>query len=335
MIILRLLNRFFRSTLRLLCAIGLVLAVYAHAQAGEPWQTWKNTAPANDLIGQIWSVSEGRFIEPEKLALELASSNYVLIGETHDNWDHHRLQAWLISQLALTGKPAIVMEMISIDQSQVLDEYLSKPGSNPAGLGPALGWDASGWPQWSIYQPIAEAFMAAKLSLYPGDPARALLRQVGRQGIGVIDPDEQKQLALDIPLSATLSKALYEEIKLSHCDLLPVSMLTPMTQVQRLRDAILAAAMVDAARENANKAILIAGNGHVRADRAVPWYLARQDASALVSTVMLVEVEGQAASIDELFESYPGGRPAADYYWFTPPAVREDQCEKLRQRFNK
>jgi len=312
----------------------LTLACGAIAQGGAPWQNWKNTLQASHpLSGTIWSARQKRFVTQRMLVDHLAEETYVLIGEIHDNADHHRLQAWLIDQIAKSRKPAVVMEMIRLDQSKALDAYLAGPDANAAGLGPALDWAKGGWPEWSQYQPIANAVFQAGLALVPGDPARATTRSIARKGLGSLDEEERKRLALDTPLAPELGEALNQDIRDSHCGLLPETALEPMTQVQRYRDAELASALVKAGK-NAG-AILIAGNGHVRTDRGVPWFLARQDAGARISSVMLIEITEDAKSVTDLIETGPGDAPAADYFWFTPRAEREDQCERLRRHFEK
>jgi hypothetical protein len=40
---------------------------------------------------------------------------------------------------------------------------LAEPTANPAGLGSALDWAMSGWPNWLLYQPIAEAVFRSGL----------------------------------------------------------------------------------------------------------------------------------------------------------------------------
>ncbi|MFQ5626081.1 MAG: ChaN family lipoprotein, partial [Methyloligellaceae bacterium] len=220
-----------------------------------------------------------------------------------------------------------------LDQSKKLDAYLARPDANASGLGPALGWAKRGWPDWPLYQPIAEAVFRAGLPLLPGDPSRAKIRSVSSHGLDTLEGLERKRLALDRPLPPKLGVALSQDIKQSHCDLLPQAALGPMTQVQRYRDAGLASALVKAGAGRG--AILIAGNGHVRSDRGVPWYLARQAAGVKISSVMLVEITERARTVGELAITGPDGEPAADYFWFTPRAECEDQCEKLRRRFGK
>src|SRR3546814_20489359 len=72
-----------------------------------------------------------------------------------------------------------------------------------------------------------------------------------------------------------------------------------MLKVQRLWDAWMADSMLAAAADGAEGAVLIAGSGHVREDRAVPWHLGgRGGGDAL--TLALVEVAaGSLAARDE------------------------------------
>ncbi len=318
----------------LFCVLALAFALGARAEGAAPWQNWQNTLQAGDpLVGKIWSVREKRFITARRLADDLGQAKYILIGEIHDNADHHRLQAWLIDQVAKVRKPAVVMEMISLDKAAKLGAYLARPDASGAGLGPALDWAKGGWPDWSFYQPIADAVFRAGVPLRPGDPGRAAIRSVASGGLASLEADERKRLALDKPLSPGLDEALGRDIKESHCGLLPEAALGPMTQVQRYRDAGLASALVTAGKGGG--AILIAGNGHVRSDRGVPWYLVGHAAAAKISSVMLLEMTEGAATVADLAVTGPDGEPAADYLWFTPRAEREDQCEKLRRHFAK
>lgn len=318
----------------LLCLLNLALAERARAQGAAPWQNWQTSLQAGHaLAGKIWSARARRFVTPRWLADDLTEADYVLIGEIHDNADHHRLQAWLIDQISTGRKPAVVMEMISVDQSRALETYLAEPDANAADLGPALSWGKRGWPDWPLYKPIAEAVFRADLQLLPGGPSRTAIKYVSSRGLDSIEGAERKRLGLDRLLPPKLGEALHQDIKESHCDLLPETLLGPMTQVQRYRDAKLASALVEASKHGG--AILIAGNGHVRSDRGVPWYLARQAVDARISSVMLLEITEDARIVGDLAIADPDGDPAADYFWFTPRAKRQDQCEKIRRRFEK
>ena len=81
-----------------------------------------------------------------------------------------------------------------------------------------------------------------------------------------------------------------------------------MMRVQRARDAMMADRL--AATSGRGGGVLIAGNGHVRKDRGVPWYLARLRPGARSVSIGLLEVR------DGVLEP-PSGLPY-DYVWFTP-----------------
>ncbi len=300
-----------------------------------PWESWETKLSADHpLVGRIWSRAAQDFISPDRLARALGDGDFLLLGEVHDNPDHHRLQAWAITQVTKTGRrPAVVMEQIRLNQAKTLADYLARPEATPEGLGAALDWDKSGWPPWRIYEPIARAAMAAQLPLAPGDAPRDEVRKIGKTGWSALPPARVKTLRLDTPLPPALDKALLAELVKSHCDLMPASALKPMARAQRYRDALLADSMLTNATRDG--VILITGNGHARTDRGVPWYLRRRIVGAKILTLAIVEAHDDGKTVADLSPKDPEGKIAADFVWITPRAEREDPCEGLRKRFGK
>jgi uncharacterized iron-regulated protein len=104
-------------------------------------------------------------------------------------------------------------------------------------------------------------------------------------------------------------------------------MIDPMVKVTTVKDAFMADALVrGAAADGTDGAVLIAGNGHVRADRAVPWHLQRRAPDAVTVAVGLLEVapgeDGPAAYAARFdAESLP-----FDFVWFTPRSDDQDPC---------
>lgn len=300
-----------------------------------PWNNWFHTLNAgHELSGRIWSRTAGDFIHPDKLADEIAAGAYILLGEIHDNADHHRLQAWIIDQVARRGrKPAIVMEMIDSSQDEALALYLNNKEATAAGLGPAIGWEESSWPDWKIYQPIADALFAAGLSIASANAPRKTIKMIGRKGLTSIDGEILKAMKLDKPLEEGLEADLRRQIVEAHCNLLPASAAGPMVSVQRYRDALFASQMMKAGKEHG--AVLIGGGGHVRSDRGVPYYLRRHEENAVIKTVIFAELRDNASKAEEYGPVGPDGKLAADYIWFTPRAERPDPCEGLKKHLNK
>jgi uncharacterized iron-regulated protein len=318
----------------LLAALALTWAMITPMHAANPWTDWQTELHAeSEMAGTVWDARAGESIKPAQMIDRLGQARFVLIGEIHDNPDHHRLQGWIIARLAAAGaSPAVVMEMIPQDKADALADYLAQPDASAEGLGPALNWSESGWPEWPNYQPIAEAAFEAGLPVRAGNPPGDLTRQTAQQGFEALGEARKAELALDEPLVPALSDALMDELYDGHCQMLAREKLAPMAKVQRLRDAFMADGMVSAERE---KAVLISGNGHVRTDRGVPWYLRRRAPDSDVAVVALVELDGEGTAPRDYVETGPDGTPIADFFWLTPRAERADPCDQMRAYFEK
>jgi uncharacterized iron-regulated protein len=128
-----------------------------------------------------------------------------------------------------------------------------------------------------------------------------------------------------------LAAALTDEIRDSHCGMLPETALPNMSLVQRLRDA----RMADAILQSQSKgAALIAGNGHVRRDRGVPWYLAeRAIPDRQIIAVRHIEVEDGKADISDYGLSEGGAASQlADFVVFTPRQPRTEPCVEMQRQ---
>ena len=296
---------------------------------GSPWQS--QLLSEHPLAGRIWQPAAETFVSSDALLERLDGADFLLLGETHDNPDHHLIQAWLIETLGRNRAPAVVFEMINQDQAEALDSYLSKEEPTAEGLGAALRWDDSGWPDWAIYQPVAEAALALEAKIAPGSLAPAQIREVGRNGLeNALEAPERARLALDRSWPEDLTAALYEELQVAHCNLLPREAMPRMAEVQRLRDAQLAEALVRVGEAGHSPSILIAGTGHTGATRAVPWYLQAREVTGRVASVALIEVVPGAEEAGDYLD-----RGDHDFLWFTPRAEREDPCEGLAERLGK
>src|SRR5439155_362708 len=89
----------------------------------------------------------GGALSPEALVARLVARRYVLLGEKHDNSDHHRLQAWIVRELIAAGRrSAVAFEMFRADQAEAIARHLATSPGDARGLGDALDWRRSGWP---------------------------------------------------------------------------------------------------------------------------------------------------------------------------------------------
>jgi uncharacterized iron-regulated protein len=300
------------------------------------------------LAGRIWSRAQGGFVSAQDYGMQLAKSRFVLLGEVHDNPDHHRLQAWAIDAVirlrgaravdVVAQMNAVAMEMLSADEHEAIDRFYGRNARvprprTPADFGRLVKWDKLGWPPYEIYRPIIEAALNAHLVITPANPARAESRKVSREGLGALAADVVARLGLDRPLTVAQDNALAVEIRESHCGMLPETAIPNMSAVQRLRDARMADALLHSQSKGAT---LIAGNGHVRRDRAVPWYLAaRGVADKDIAAVRHIEVEVDKTAPEDYDLGVNGQGEAADladFVVFTPRQPRPEACEEMRQQ---
>lgn len=284
------------------------------------------------LVGRVWSVARSAFVPPAEVETTVARARFVLLGEIHDNPDHHALQARLLAAATGEGarKPAVVLEMLPRDRQGDVDAYLVEGKGTAEGFGEALRWAESGWPDYAIYRPVIEVAVAQGLPVVAGDTPRGERRKIAAEGMAALGADEVAALRLSEPLGEAADGVMLDTLFDGHCGMMPREALTPLVAVQRLRDARLADAMISAGDEGA---VLIAGSGHVRKDLGVPRYLEWRAPDAEAVAVGFVEVrEGESEP-----SLYAGGTadlpPPYDYLWFTPRKDRGDPCEGLKERF--
>ena len=332
-----------RHASRVLIAIGIGLLILVPGLAAAdnksaPLPSWVSTIHRDHpLAGTIWSAREARKLSPDELVEKLKPNAAVLLGEVHDNPDHHRLRAWLIGRLVREGTsggnaPAVVFEHIQADQQPIVAAFLaSRERGAAAILLERLDWSRSGWPPAEMFQPLFDEALRHELAILAGNAPGNLVRQVARQGLSAIPDHERSRLKLEQQLEQSLKDALIAEIEENHCGLLPESAFTPMALAQQYRDAHLADVLLTARSEHGT-AVLIAGNGHVRADRGVPWHLRRREPQLGMAVVSFVEVEAGRADPAGYVPRNPEGQPAVDYIWLTPKADREDPCERMRRQ---
>ncbi len=294
-------------------ALGLVLLLSSCASGGL-WQP----AGGHPLAGRIYQVATGRFIDQATLVAELARADFVLLGERHENPEHQRLHALLVEELqANSSRPrALAFEMIPSDRQLALVEYRQRHPGEAAGLGRAVGWESLGWPDWRRYAPIAEVALEHGAEIVAADLSPAQSEAVFRSGPSVLQAAMVRRTGLDQELPMDLAASLAEELRAAHCGQVPEPVVAGMFRVQRARDAMMADRLATLAGRAGG--VLIAGNGQVRTDRGVPWYLARMQPDASIVSVGMLEVLDGIANV-------PTGLPF-DYVWFTSRAGGEQRC---------
>ena len=259
-------------------------------------------------LGQIVELASGQVITPQQLVERLARAPRVLVGEQHDNPDHHALQLWLSRELAARRpQGSLLLEMLNPDQQARVEQVqaAARAGRMPVDTIAALAWQP-GW-DWSLYGALVQYQLRQPYPLLAANLDRAEIMQIYQarptlQGTASTAPAVQEKLQADI--------------RESHCGLLPDSQIPAMLAVQQQRDRRMAERLLAALQP----AMLLAGAFHVRKDLGVPLHLADLGAGEGNLVLILAEVGKQPAA------------DSADYVWYTAANAPEDHCAKLRKK---
>ncbi|WP_338581818.1 ChaN family lipoprotein [Pseudomonas sp. MAG733B] len=290
----------------LLCLVSLLAACQSHYVAPPPTPIAPQGRNHADL-GVIRELATGRTLTPQELVERLAAAPRVLVGEQHDNPDHHAVQLWLLRQLAAQRpQGSLLMEMLNPDQQAKVDaaQAATRAGQPTADAYQALSWQAN-W-DWGVYGAIVTYALRQPYPLLSANLDRSQIMQIYKQ---------RPTLSGEASITQQVQATLLEDIRESHCGLLPETQMPAMLAVQQQRDRRMAERLMAAP----TPAVLLAGAFHVRKDLGVPLHL--KDLGAGEGNAVLVLAEAGKTVTAE----------SADYVWYTAAQPEQDHCAKLRR----
>lgn len=223
----------------------------------------------NVLLAALWIALLSNFALAETkdvTPVEARQAAVVFLGEQHDNPAHHAVQAAWVKDL---GATSVVFEMLTADQASAVTR---ENRVDRAALEAALDWSTSGWPDFAMYYPIFNA--APEAVVFGAGVPRARLRAAMTADLSsVLGAAAAQRFGIDKPLPPEQQKSREALQRAAHCDALPEELLPKMVSVQRLRDAALAQAALQAYEELGGPVVVITGNGHARTDWGAPYIL--------------------------------------------------------------
>ncbi|TNF16941.1 MAG: iron(III) ABC transporter [Pseudomonadales bacterium] len=289
----------------LLCCLSLLVACQSRGVLPPPAPIASEGRDHGDL-GVILDLRSGERITPQRLVERLARASRVVVGEQHDNPDHHALQLWLSRELAARRpQGSVLLEMLNPSQQARVDQVRAetRAGRPPLDAIRALAWQP-GW-DWAMYGALVRYQLRQPYPLLAANLDREEIMHIYQQR-----PALQGQAST----AAAVQQRLQRDIRESHCGLLPESQVPAMLAVQQQRDRRMAEALLAAPRPS----LLLAGAFHARKDLGVPLHLADLGAGQGNAVLMLAEVGRQVDA------------SMADYVWFTAAQPEQDHCAKLR-----
>jgi uncharacterized iron-regulated protein len=270
-----------------------------------PWQSSRERE--HPRVGHILDLRTGEMATLNHLLAELADAPLVLLGEKHDNPDHHALQLWLLQALeARRAQGGVVLEMLTVNQQEAVNQVQSqaRAGVMPADMPAALDWHI-GW-DWQQYGDLVTHLVQQSYPLLAANLNRDALMDIYRNPPELIGTASTQD---DVTLR------LSEQIRESHCNKLPETQLPAMLAVQQQRDRSMATVMLAAP----SPTLLIAGAYHVRYDLGIPLHI--RDLQGEMADQQRVLIFAEA---DQEIDAN-----SADFVWYTPAVAEKDYCADL------
>ena len=282
--------------------------------------------PQHTLLNKIWDISAQQFISETELLERILDGKYLLLGEHHDNLQHHQHQASIISYLYEKQRHASVsFEMITSTQHDLLQQHLWQTTDDFISI---LNREKNSWEYTEFYKNVFDTTLRAGFDIHPANLPKKQLMAYAMQKEEI--PNDIQQIIDVAPFSDQQKTSLQNEIIAAHCNLISADSSSPMLSIQRIRDAVMSLSLL---KSQSNMPVLIAGASHIRKDRGVPFYLSRQELKGKVITLAFVEVQQEKTQISDYHERWGSQQLPFDYAWFTPAVDRGDPCEQLRKRF--
>ena len=174
------------------------------------------------ILLALGSAPQAAELSPTKRAQMLAA-DVVLLGEVHDNRAHHLIQAEMIEALA---PKAVIFEMLSPAQAALVN---ASDRADLAALGQEIGWEAAGWPPFTLYAPIFTVLGDAPVvgAASPRDQIRAAFQE----GAAAVFGPGASEFGLERPLPAPEQEARTEMQFEAHCRAMPREMNGVMSTV--------------------------------------------------------------------------------------------------------
>jgi len=257
-------------------------------------------------------------IQPKPAALMQAIDGYaiVLLGEVHDNASQHALRAATLRQWVAQGaRPALAFEQFDRERQPDIERARrDRPGDADFLIAQAKGRDE--W-DWNFYRPFVALALEYDLPIVAANLSRRDAMRVANDGwSAVFDATTLKALDLDA-LPADFQRKHEDVIAAGHCNLLPRNALPAQARAQMARDIVMAQSI----RPYVGRGVvLLAGDGHVRRDIGVPFWLTTDERPRAVS-IGLLERDDDASSVKAATQF--------DVVVITERAERTDPCAEL------
>lgn len=235
---------------------------------------------------RLYDINRGKEISLADAIPALKQNRIILLGEHHNNKNHHEAQLKIIRALKESGaRVAVGLEMFRSDSQQSLDSWVAgKMGESEF---KKIYFDNWGYP-WSDYGMIFDYAKGQKIPLIGLNVPREITRQVAQEGFQSLDKGQREKLS---NITCRVDKAYMDYIKKAfgahaHGNL----NFTYFCEAQLVWDNVMAVNALEYLDKNLDALVVVlTGTGHAQKD-AMPRQIRKRSEAAYA--VIMPEVKG-------------------------------------------
>ena len=303
------------------------------------------------LIDKIYSAVDITPMSKKELFDNMAASDVIYLGETHDNTHHHAIQLNAIAALVERGlKPAIGFEFFSREQTSRLLQFLHSPDKFHAEdaehsaeqlLREQLGWGDNRDDDWAHLFPILKYAREHKLPVFGADLNAGLRKQLARRGYDGLNGVERLLIPKTDFKDDSYREYMFQSFTVAHCGWRNEGYLEKLYETWLLRNEAMAQSIVAMHTATPDQpVVIILGGAHTEYNMAVFERVANIDSELQQINLRLTSVARSPLPAHDYFQplridgkSYG---PPYQYIWFTARMPeREDPCKAFLEYKNK
>lgn len=248
----------------------------------------------------IWDVRTGERLELSELLDRLESARFVLVGESHGDQWHHRVQSRVYEGMSdrNPGEVMLGMEMVEARFQGALDRYVAGQVSEGEMLR-QVGWEERWGVDSQLYGPMWQRAKQEGQRVVGLNAQRELVRKVGQVGVDGLSSAEQGELP-EMELGPDGYRRELDRIFLAHDMGDDEEGLESFFQAQVLWDEMMAQTAFEALEEadgGGAQMMIISGRGHIERGYGIPSRLVRRGAAPedVVTIIAVSRGSGRAA----------------------------------------
>jgi len=275
---------------------------------------------------EILRLPEGDPITFAQLLNDLDATRVILIGESHDQVEHHQIQEKMIQEFVAKGKDVVIgMEMFERVQQATLDRW-SQGLLTEEEFQREVQWDITWGMNYDLYKGILDAAKTHHLKVLGLNAPRDLVTKVAEKGTQGLSPEDRKRLP-EIDLTDRRHRAYIATIFKNHAKGLAKDF-ENFYEAQCLWDEGMAESLSEflkSPQAEGKTVLAFAGSGHIVFGFGIPNRLRRR-ASVAYQTIVL-KTWSEKGNGDLTFNR--ASSPPANFLWFTKPNPPEKKKPRI------